>query len=172
MLCASFSKTFSPGFRIGWVAPGRHYDRIRTLKFINTIGVPELLELAAAEFLANGGYNRLLRRLRRIYAAQLERAAQAVLRHFPEKTKISRPSGGYVLWVVMPERVNALELYEQALKHGIGICPGTMFSASGRYRNCLRMSCGMRWSEAFEQAVARRGELAQKLASSNTSAVR
>lgn len=125
MLCASFSKSFSPGFRIGWVAPGRHYHRLQTLKFINTIGVPELLQLAAAEFLANGGY---------------------------------------VLWVVMPERVNVLELYEQALKHGIGICSGTMFSASGRYRYCFRMSCGMRWSEAFEQAVARLGGLVKEIA--------
>jgi DNA-binding transcriptional MocR family regulator len=68
------------------------------------------------------------------------------------------------MWVVMPERVDALALYEQALNDGIGICPGTMFSASGRYRHCFRMSCGMQWSAKFEQAVARLGELARKLA--------
>ena len=164
MLCASFSKTFSPGFRIGWVAPGRHYRRIQTLKFINTIGVSQLLQLAAAEFLANGGYGRLLRRLRRTYAGQLQCATQAVLRHFPQTTKVNRPSGGFVLWVVMPESVDSMQLYELALKHGIGICPGTMFSASQRYRDCIRMNCGMPWSERVERAIAQLGELARKLA--------
>lgn len=164
MLCASFSKTFSPGLRIGWAAPGRHYERVQTLKFINTIGVPQLLQLAAAEYLANGGYDRLLRRLRRAHAAQVEHVAHAVRRHFPEKTRVSRPSGGFVLWVVMPERVDSIGLYEQALKHGIGIAPGAMFSASGRYRNCIRINCGMPWSEEVERAVARLGELARELA--------
>ena len=67
MLCSSFTKSLASGFRIGWVAPGRYYDQVRILKFMNTGGTPELLQLAVAEFLENGGYERHLRSVRRAY---------------------------------------------------------------------------------------------------------
>jgi DNA-binding transcriptional MocR family regulator len=164
MLCSSFSKTFSPGFRIGWVAPGRHHESVLALKYINSIGVPLLLQCAAAEFLANGGHHQFLRRVRRFYSGQVRRYAEAVTRHFPAGTRVSRPSGGYVLWIVMPEAVDAVELYEQALRHGVGFCPGALFSATGRYGNCLRINCGAAWSAEVAAGIGRLGELAASLA--------
>ena len=169
MLCSSFSKTFAPGFRIGWAVPGRHYERVLSLKFTNSIGVPELLQAAAAEFLGSGAHHRLLRKLRVTYADWLQKFSDTVIRTFPHPTKVSRPTGGYVLWVVMPESVDSIDLYQEALKYGIGITPGAMFSASGRYRNCLRLNCGMPWSREVELGIERLGELARKLASSGIS---
>ena len=162
MLCSSFSMTFSPGFRLGWAMPGRHAQRVRSLKLVSSGGVSELLQITAAEYLANGGYDRLLRKLRRCYARQIEAATRIISRHFPPKTRITTPSGGFVLWVVMPEGADSIAIYEQALKEGIGIAPGPLFSASGRYRNCMRINCGVAWSQRTEQALARVGELARK----------
>jgi DNA-binding transcriptional MocR family regulator len=162
MLCSSFSKTFGPGLRIGWAVPGRFIEEVQVLKFVSSIGVPDLLQLTAAEFLATGGYDRLLRKLRRTYAHQIELVKHAVGRHFPEKTRVTRPTGGFVLWVVMPEGVDSVELYEKAVRDGIALAPGRMFSASTRYLNCLRINCGLPWSERTEHALARVGELACK----------
>lgn len=164
MLCSSFSKTFSPGLRIGWIVPGRHYEKVQTLKFVNSIGVPELLQAAVAEFLGSGSYHRWLRRLRSTYAEQLRRFSDGVKKYFPEGTRVSRPSGGYVLWIVMPENVDSNALYREALKEGIGICPGAMFSTSGRSRHCIRINCGVPWSPEIESSVARLGQLARHLA--------
>ena len=164
MLCSSFTKTLAPGFRVGWVAPGRYFAQVQMLKFISSVGVSDLLQLTIAEFLENGGYDRLLRTLRRTYAHQLELVKHAVCRYFPRETKVTRPSGGYVLWVEMPAGVDSIELYQQALKERIGVAPGPMFSASNRYRNCLRVNCGIPWSERTEHALARIGELAHELA--------
>lgn len=102
MLCSSFTKTLAPGLRVGWVAPGRYQAQVHMLKFISSVGVSDLLQLAIAEFLENGGYERLLRMLRRTYARQLDLVKHAVCRYFPRETKVTRPSGGYVLWVEMP----------------------------------------------------------------------
>jgi DNA-binding transcriptional MocR family regulator len=162
MLCSSFSKTFAPGLRIGWALAGRHAARVQMLKFVSSVGVSELFQLAAAEFLAGGGYDRLLRKLRRTYAQQIETMTHAVSRHFPKGTRVARPGGGFVLWVAMPEGVDSVALYEAALKEGIGLAPGPMFSASGRYRNCLRFNCGLPWSAQLERAVARLGVLARE----------
>jgi len=162
MLCASFSKTFGPGFRLGWAVPGRYAARVRALKFVNSMGMPEVLQLAASEFLENGGYDRLLRKVRRIYARQVEAASAAVARYFPPKTRMTRPSGGFVLWVVMPEGVDAMELYELAMRANISLAPGPMFTSSSRYKNCIRINCGIHWSEQSERALARIGELARR----------
>lgn len=160
MLCSSFSKTFSPGFRLGWAMPGRYTQQVGSLKLVSSGGVSDLLQITAAQYLANGGYDRLLRTLRRSYARRIEAATRIIGRHFPAKTRITMPSGGFALWVVMPEGADSIAIYEQALKEGIGIAPGPLFSASGRYRNCIRINCGVAWSERAERAIARVGELA------------
>ncbi len=163
MLCGSFSKTLAPGLRIGWIVPGRHYETVKKLKFVTSIGVPELLQAAVAEFLSSGGYHRYLRRLRRHAAEQVMRYSEAVTRHFPRGTRMSRPSGGYVLWVEMPEGVDSIELQQQALRQGIGLSPGAIYSATLRYRNCLRLNCGVKWSRDSEAAIETLGEIARKL---------
>jgi len=161
MLCSSFSKTLAPGFRVGWVAPGRYQEQVSKLKFISSVGTPELLQLTVAEFLANGGYDRQLRSLRRAFAERIERGRGLVFEHFPEGTRATSPAGGFVLWVELPPGADALALYESAMQEGISIAPGPMFSASSRYRNCLRLNCGCTWTPAVERALARVGELAK-----------
>ena len=62
ILCDSFSKTLSPGLRVGWMAPGRYLEKLRYHKLISNLASPALTQLAVADFLANGGFDRHLRR--------------------------------------------------------------------------------------------------------------
>ena len=163
MLCSSFTKCLAPGFRVGWVAPGRYYESVQILKFMNTGGLPELLQLAVAEFLENGGYDRHLRSMQRTYERLTGLAQSAVARYFPAGTRVTRPSGGFVVWAELPKSVDAVELYELAMKEKIGFAPGPMFSATNRYHNCLRLSCAVPWTSRIEAAYARLGELARLL---------
>lgn len=162
MLCTSFSKTLAPGYRVGWVAPGRWRDAVERLKFAQTVGTATLPQMAIADFLENGGYERHLRRLRRALADQVTRVSDAVAEHFPPGTRISRPRGGFLLWVEMPPGKNALELHDRALARGISIAPGPIFSAKQRFSNCLRLSCGWPWTDRMERAIRTLGELAQR----------
>ena len=84
----------------------------------------------------------------------------SLLRAFPSGTRLSRPQGGLVLWVELPEEFDTNVLYEQASAERIAFVPGQMFSASGRYRNCLRLNCGNPMNTRIEQAISRLGELA------------
>jgi DNA-binding transcriptional MocR family regulator len=162
MLCSSFTKTLAPGFRLGWAAAGRWQAQVQMLKFINTVGCPEILQLVIAEFLASGGYDRQLRSLRRVFRDQVGHMSSAISQHFPAGTRITRPAGGFILWVELPERCDAVELFRQALRNSISFGPGVLFSATDRYRNCMRIGCVEPWSPKVEQAVARLGELAAK----------
>lgn len=159
--CSSFSKTLAPGYRIGWTAPGRYLDAVKRLKYASTLATAAPTQLAIADYLQRGGYDHHLRRLRRTFAQNIDRTREAIMTYFPEGTKVTRPSGGFVLWVEFPEAVNALLLYRQALAEHIGLMPGPIFSATGRYANCIRVSCGFPWDEAFDASLQRLGALAR-----------
>lgn len=159
ILCSSFSKTIAPGYRLGWIAPGRFYAEVERLKFVTNIASSTLSQLAIAEFLADGGYDHYLRGVRRVYAQQVARMARAVADSFPAGTRVTRPSGGFVLWVELPRGTDSLRLYERARADGMTVAPGPIFSARRRYRNFVRLNCAA-WNEQVESAVARLGKLA------------
>lgn len=162
LLCSSFGKTLAPSLRVGWCAPGRYLERVRRLKFTNTLGTPVILQKTVSDFLRNGGYDHHLRSIRRAYHHQLHLFSEAILRHFPAGTRLSRPEGGFVLWVELPPGVDTLQLYRDGVKHHIATAPGALFSVKDRYRNCLRMNCGLPWTDAIESALRTLGELSTK----------
>ena len=162
LLCDSFSKTLAPGYRVGWCAPGRFQKKVEHLKFTSTIASATLPALAVAEFLATGGYEHHLRKVRRVYAEQVRLMTASIALHFPEGTKVTRPQGGHVLWVEMPPKVDSLDLFHQALAAKVSIAPGPLFSAKGKYRNCVRLNCGTPWGEPLEAALKTLGALARQ----------
>jgi len=162
VICSSFSKTIAPGYRVGWVVAGKFHSEIERLKHSFTISAPSLPQLVIAEFLTNGGYDQYLRRARKAYAANVGRMSEAIARYFPPETRVSRPSGGYMLWVQMPETVDSVALYTKALSHGIFISSGALFSVEDGYRNFIRLTAG-RWSPEIEAAVARLGKMVHQM---------
>ena len=161
MLCDSFTKTLSPGYRVGWVAPGRFKARVEFLKFVNTSATASLPQMAIAEFLQNGGFDHHLRRIRRLYASQVRLMTEAICRYFPAGTKVTRPAGGMCLWIELPQNINALAVYHQALASRISIAPGPLFSAKQKFQNFIRINCANPWTPAIEEAVRELGRIIQ-----------
>jgi DNA-binding transcriptional MocR family regulator len=162
LLCSSFSKILSPGYRLGWVAAGRFRAQVERLKFLANVANASLPQMVVAEFLESGGYDRHLKRLRTTLSAQVNRVRQAIAKYFPEGTRISRPAGGYMLWVELPPRVDALKLYRAALTQNISILPGGVFSATNRFNNHIRINCGHTWSDTYDRALLTLGRLCEK----------
>ena len=162
LMCSSFSKSLAPGLRIGWIASRRHVEQLEQIQFNTTICAPSLQQLALADFLATGAYDAHLRRFRRKLRENMELCALAVMEHFPRGTRLSRPAGGFVMWIELPGRANALELFRNALEEGISIAPGPIFSSQARYSNCIRLNCALQWSQQVEAAIRRLGELAKR----------
>ena len=158
--CSSFSKTLAPGYRVGWIAPGRHMPRVLERKLASTLSGCALAQASIGEFLASGAYESHLRRIRRVFRENLERMNHAIHRTFPEGTRVTRPNGGFVLWLELPGAIDTRALFEQAVDSGVCFAPGDAFSASRRYGHCMRLSAGYPWSERIEGAVAEIGALA------------
>jgi DNA-binding transcriptional MocR family regulator len=163
MHCGSFSKCLAPGYRVGWVAGGRHAPSILRAKIMTTLSAAVPSQQALAEYLAHGGYERHLRRLRRVLARQHEIAARIATRHLPAGTRLSSPEGGYFLWVEFAQGIDTLRMHHDALKRGINIAPGQIFSATRAFSNCLRLNFGHPRDTRFEPAVRAIGELAAAL---------
>jgi DNA-binding transcriptional MocR family regulator len=163
LYCSSFSKTIAPGYRIGWIVPGRFYQKVEKLKALFNIATASPTQLAIAEFLTNGGYDHHLRKIRRAYARQVAQVRDGVGRYFPQGTRITNPEGGFLLWVELPSKIDALKLYEEALLKGISIAPGAIFTTGDKYKNFIRLNAAV-WSEHIEQALETLGGLAETMA--------
>lgn len=154
LYCSSFSKTLAPGLRVGWVsATGARRERIEYLKYVTNIASATVPQLAVAELLASGRYERYLRDVRGQYASAVARMTDAVMKVFPEETRISTPQGGFVLWLELPQGTDSFALARKALRKGVSIAPGTLFSASGRFGNYIRLSGARLWDARMERAL-------------------
>ena len=160
MHCSSFSKCLAPGHRIGWVAGGRFAGRIARHKLTTTLNTNVPSQMAIAHYLERGGFDHHLRRLRRTLAAQQAEYLAAVGRYFPSGTRVTRPAGGYFLWLELPAGTDALAIQRQAAAQGISVAPGPMFSASRGFGHCLRLNCGHPLDARTQAALATLGRLA------------
>jgi DNA-binding transcriptional MocR family regulator len=151
--CGSFSKTLAPGYRVGWALPGPYRDRVLHLKLSTTAATAAPPQLAVAGYLASGAYDRHLRRLRAALRGSVERFSYEIADRFPAGTRLSRPAGGFLLWVQLPEGTDTVELQRRALSRGLSVAPGPAFSASGAFGSYLRVNAGYAWSERTEQAL-------------------
>jgi len=158
--CGSFSKCLAPGYRVGWAAAGRHAPQVLRLKTMTSLATSLPPQLAIAEYLAQGSYDRHLRRLRAALAAEQQRTRRLVERYFPAGTRVTLPEGGYFLWLELPRGIDALELHHRAMAAGISTAPGVLFSADRRFTHHLRLNAGHPGDARIDPALRTLGRLA------------
>lgn len=161
--CASFSKCLAPGYRVGWAAAGRYAQQVLRLKMMTSLATSIPPQLAIAEYLSQGTYDRHLRQLRAALAAEQQRTRRLIERHFPAGTRVTRPAGGYFLWLEMPPSVDALELHRRAMAQGISTAPGVLFSADRRFVHHLRLNVGHPGDTRVDAALRDLGHLAASM---------
>ncbi len=157
--CSSISKTLAPGYRVGWVAPGKYMDKIKRLKLYHSITSATAQQAAIASFLATGRYEYHLRKLRQTLHSNSLQFTRAIGEYFPAGIKMSAPKGGFILWMELDKNIDTYQLYQDAIQQKISIAPGTMFTLQERYNNCMRLSYGMQWTPEVDRALKRLGNL-------------
>ena len=140
--CSSLAHYVAPGFNLGWASAGRWQAEVQRLKACTNVATARLPQLAMAEFLESGAFDRHVKQLRLALWRSLEATRQEVLRTFPTGTRVSRPEGGFVLWVQLPKEYDGLELQRRAAAVGVNILPGALFSLTSQYDHCIRIACG------------------------------
>jgi DNA-binding transcriptional MocR family regulator len=163
MHCSSLSKSLTPGYRIGWAIPGKFIEEVKHIKRIHNISCPTITQVAMANFLKNGRYEYHLKNLRRSLHTQSLKYIQAIIDHFPADTKVTRPQGGFIMWLELNKKIDAFKLRTEAMKHHIAFVPGKIFSSGSDYSNFMRLSFGKPWSDDVDYGIMMLGRLIKKM---------
>ena len=162
---SSFTKTGAPGYRIGWVCPGRYFKKVKELKFTYTVSTPAITQMVIAEFLRSGGYKKSIVNLREIYAKRLSLLYDFISQYFPSGTKISKPRGGAFIWIELPKYVDALEFQQRAFHKNISIAPGPLYSTTDKFPNYIRLTSACPWNtNEIEKAIETLGNICRGFA--------
>ncbi len=140
--CSSLAHYVAPGFNLGWSNAGRWQPEVERLKSFTNVAGATLPQLAMAEFLESGAFDKHLKQLRIALWQSVEAARQEVLQSFPDGTRVSTPEGGLVLWIQLPDGFDGRAVQREAASEGIHLLPGAVFSPSGDYASFIRIACG------------------------------
>lgn len=161
--CSSVSKTLAPGYRVGFVAPGKYQEEILKLKLVHSISSTSVIHETVGNFLKTGRYENHLRKLRKTLQENYVHYVNAIAEYFPEDTKTSRPQGGLALWVELNKNIDTTELFEVAMKKKICIAPGRMFTLQNQFQNCMRLCTGLQWTDELKFKLKQLGDIAKML---------
>ncbi|WP_291315370.1 PLP-dependent aminotransferase family protein [Desulfuromonas sp.] len=164
LYCNSFSKTIAPGFRVGYLLPGRFFPKALEIKSTTNVTSATPTQRALAAYLRQGHFERHLRRLRQTMEAQMRTLQLHLGCHFPAGTRVTQPEGGGALWVELPPGVDGVEYFYRARAEGIGVVPGSVFSTQDRFGNYVRLSCNGLWNEDLARGVETLGRIAAEMA--------
>jgi DNA-binding transcriptional MocR family regulator len=157
--CGSFSKCLAPGYRLGWVAAGRFAADVQRRKIATSLSTSLPIQDGIALYLKQDGYDAHLAGLRKTLSAQQFSLLASLQKHFPNGYRVTRPEGGYFVWVELPRGVDTLEVHRLALDQGISVAPGPLFSPRREFRNCLRLNYGHPWTPELDRAISTLGQL-------------
>lgn len=159
MLVNSVSKTLAPGYRVGWIIPGKYKDKIIQQKLIQTISTPALYQETISHFLENGRYDHHLHTFRKTVHSNCLKLLQGIEDYFPDNTKVSQPAGGFMLWVELDKKIDTVQLFDIAIRQNISFAPGRMFTQYNQYNNCMRLNFAMNWNEKINADLKTLGQI-------------
>ncbi|WP_233267346.1 PLP-dependent aminotransferase family protein [Paraglaciecola sp. L3A3] len=159
ILCSSFSKSLSRDLRLGWVAGGRWHKKISRLKLVTQLACNQSIQQGLHTFMAEGFYRRHLYFYRQVLKRQREQLIMCIQKHWPESIRFNIPQGGLAIWVQIDQQMDIAQFYQIALNQGIVLTPGALFSASGYYKNYLRLSFAHPTIDNREAAIRKLGRM-------------
>ena len=137
----SFSKVFAPGFRLGWIiGPESLLEQIYVCKQCLDLCPPVLDQYIACEFLTSGALDTNLVKTIAEYRRRRDLMLGLLDKYMPAGTTWTHPDGGLFLWLTLPESIDTVALYDEALSAGVAYVAGSFFYPDGSHRNTMRMN--------------------------------
>jgi 2-aminoadipate transaminase len=153
---STFSKTLSPGMRLGWlVASDEVFQAVVVAKQAVDLHTNTLAQRVAAKLLETFDYDGHVANLCKVYGERCRRMLSALESYFPPEIKWTRPDGGLFLWVELPEQLSADELFEEALAERVAFVPGTSFFACEKRSNFIRLNFSNQNPAMIDEGIKR-----------------
>lgn len=160
LLLGSFSKTISPGMRVGWVSASKEvYRKLFTAKEASDLHSSSLDQRILVNYLQDNDYDDHLNRLRERYASQHRIMLEAIQSYFPKDVKVYPSNGGMFIWIELPEGMSSVKLFYEAVKVKVVFVPGDPFYVDKQDANSLRLSFANETPERIVEGIRRLGNL-------------
>jgi 2-aminoadipate transaminase len=141
IVLGTFSKLLCPGLRIAWImAPTEWMDRMIVAKQGMDLCSPTFTQLLVAEYLRRGLLPMQIEKIRKLYGRKLKVMLNALNQHMPEGVKWSKPKGGLFLWVELPKKMSANDLFPKAVRNKVAYVIGSAFHCNGEGQNTMRLN--------------------------------
>jgi 2-aminoadipate transaminase len=164
VLLGTFSKTVSPGLRLGWiVAPRDVMEKIVVAKQATDLHTNYFTQRVVHRYLMDNEVEAHIGKIKALYREQRDRMVAAIEAHFPPDVRYTRPEGGMFLWVTLPEGLSSMELFDQALRENVAFVPGKAFFADGGGDNTLRLNYTNSDVDMIDVGIERLGNAIRKL---------
>lgn len=156
----SFSKTFAPGFRIGWVlAPHAVRERLVIAQEAAVLSPPVFSQFAITDYLDNFDWRGQIVAFRDMYRARRDAMLQGLSDHMPAAATWTRPTGGFFVWLTLPEGLDSQALLARAVSERVAYVPGNAFYADGFGSRNMRLSYCFPTPERIYEGTRRLGKV-------------
>jgi 2-aminoadipate transaminase len=160
MYLGTFSKTLSPGIRLGWVAaPGPVLEKINLGKQAADLCTSTLSQLMVQAYFEQGHWPDYVASLVELYRGRRDTMLDALAEHFPPQAEWTHPAGGLFVWVTLPDFIDTTDLLARALRENVAFVPGEAAYMDGRGRNSLRLSFSACDHGEIREGIRRIGEV-------------
>ncbi len=163
--CGTFSKTLSPGLRVGWVCAATDIvSRLVILKQAGDLHSPTINQ-AAMNAVARAVFDEQVAKVRSVYAARRDHMLAALQREMPAGVRWTKPEGGMFIWLTLPDGFDGAALLAQSLESArVAFVPGGAFFADGSGANTIRLSFSCAREAMIDEGIKRLGELIRRAA--------
>ncbi|MCW2614726.1 MAG: putative transcriptional regulator, GntR family [Frankiales bacterium] len=159
----SFSKTFAPGLRVGWVlAPHAVREKLVLAAEAAVLCPPQLNQMLVAEYLSTQDWQGQVGAFRGMYRERRDAMLEALVQQMPEGTTWTHPTGGFYVWVTLPGDLDSKVLLPRAVTARVAFVPGTAFYADGSGRNHMRLSYCYPEPDRIREGVRRLGTVLEE----------
>jgi 2-aminoadipate transaminase len=164
--CSTFSKTFAPGLRVGWVlAPHAVREKLVMMSEANVLCPSAFAQAAVTQYLTTMPWREQIKVYREIYRERRDALLSALEDLMPAGTTWTRPTGGLFVWATLPEGLDSKAMMPRAIAARVAYVPGTGFYADGTGRGNMRLNFSFSAPERLREGVRRlSGVMEQELA--------
>jgi DNA-binding transcriptional MocR family regulator len=156
----SFSKTFAPGFRVGWVlAPHAIKERLVLAQESATLCPPIFSQYAVSAYLQNFDWRGQVKKFSTLYRERRDAMMAGLEAHMPAGTSWTRPNGGFFVWVTIPPGLDAQAMLPRAVTARVAYVPGNAFYADGLGTRHMRLSYCLPPPDKIIEGTRRLGEV-------------
>ena len=154
ILLGSFSKTLSPGMRLGWMVADEYIiEKLIVAKQASDLHTNSIAQAMVYEYLVNNDFEMHLNKIRSCYQQRRDEMTAAIRKYFPEGVRFEPPAGGMFIWIELPEHIQTRKLLRLSMDAGVLFVPGDVFYADRNGENTFRLNFTKSSSEDIEKGI-------------------